>query len=204
MVIIDVEQGTEEWHKIRAGVITASNMDKIITPTGKPAKTDYLWQVAGESLLEAPGESWEGNRWTDRGKELEPEARDLFQFITGKTVEQVGFVFRDDLKRVGCSPDGLIVGEKSGLEIKCLGLKAHVRALYDNTYPSKYIPQLQGSLYVTGYNSWYMFMYYPGLEPLLKKVLPDKEYQTRLDSLINSSIKRLDEIRRALVPSVRQ
>ena len=38
MLILDIPQGSDEWLKARAGLISASNFGKILTPTGK--KTD--------------------------------------------------------------------------------------------------------------------------------------------------------------------
>ena len=39
MIIHDVEQGTQEWLRVRFGVITASNADKILTPKTKKPST---------------------------------------------------------------------------------------------------------------------------------------------------------------------
>jgi hypothetical protein len=40
MITHDVTQGSPEWLEARLGIPTASEFDKIITPTGKPS-TQY-------------------------------------------------------------------------------------------------------------------------------------------------------------------
>ena len=37
-IIKNIEQGTDEWLKLRLGVATASNFDKIITTAGKESE----------------------------------------------------------------------------------------------------------------------------------------------------------------------
>ena len=36
----DIEQGTPEWHDIRRGIVTASAVGKLVTPTLKVADND--------------------------------------------------------------------------------------------------------------------------------------------------------------------
>ena len=57
-----------------------------------------------------------GNKYTDRGHEFEPIARDDFEFRTLNPVKLVGVVIRDEWAL--CSPDGLI-GEDKLHQIKC-------------------------------------------------------------------------------------
>jgi hypothetical protein len=38
----EIEQGSDEWHAIRRGVITASTISRLITGTGKPANNDTI------------------------------------------------------------------------------------------------------------------------------------------------------------------
>ena len=58
----------------------------------------------------------EPTEWMLRGTELEPEARSFYEFETGATVTEVGFITNDD-GTAGCSPDGLI-DESVGWEVK--------------------------------------------------------------------------------------
>ena len=42
-IIFDIEQGSDEWHALRAGKPTASEFSKLVTSKGEPSKSmaDY-------------------------------------------------------------------------------------------------------------------------------------------------------------------
>lgn len=182
----DLEQRTEQWFKVRAGRPTASNFDRIITPTGNDSSqwSSYAIELCASCLR--PDEiAWEGNRHTDRGEELEPKARDLFTELTGLDVRQVGFVTRDD-GIVGCSPDALIYdGDEivAGLELKCPLAKNHAAYLLAGVLPPEYKPQVHGSMAVTGLDEWWFMSYCPGLAPFKLKVERDEFTEKVSDAL---------------------
>tara|TARA_R100001143_G_C3338545_1_gene123036 strand:- start:452 stop:1060 length:609 start_codon:yes stop_codon:yes gene_type:complete len=192
MRIVYVEQGSEEWHAARMGVPTASQFAKILASTGKPSTRaeSYRHTLLAERLG-VRAESYESDAMK-RGTELEPEARETYEFITGSAVEQVGFVLRGgDL--VGCSPDGLI-GDSGGLEIKCPMPATHISYLLRGKVPAKYIPQVQGCMYVCGPGrKWWDFMSYsPGLEPLIVRVERDEDYIAALDSALAGFLEQME------------
>ena len=173
MKIIDCIQGTPEWYAAKCGIPSASSFDKIITTKGEPSKqrTKYLYQLAGESITGISEESYTNGNM-QRGKIMEDEARQFYTLITGQEVVQVGFCLAEG---AGASPDGL-VGEPGALEVKCPLLATHVGYLLDNTLPTEYFQQTQGQLLVTG-REWVDFMsYYPGLKPLIIRVMPDEKF----------------------------
>ena len=90
-------QLSDEWFSIRCGIPTASSADKILTPTGKlSAQSEtYLNQLLADraGYGDPPMEPTE---WMQRGIDLEPEARSLFEFEMGLTVEQVGFITNEE------------------------------------------------------------------------------------------------------------
>jgi hypothetical protein len=172
----EMEQRSEAWFRARAGRPTASNFERLITPTGKDSSQwdDYALELCAQCIR--PDEiAWEGNAHTDRGNELEPEARGEFERIMNLVVGEVGFVTRDD-EVIGCSPDGLVyhgttVGKPiAGLELKCPLSKFHARYLIDGELPAKYRPQVHGSMAVTGLRHWYFMSYCPGLAPFITRV----------------------------------
>lgn len=165
----DIKQASDEWHAIRKGRPTASRFDEIITATGLPSKSiaPYIRELISECFC-PDFAKWAGNVYTDRGAELEPEAREAFAKETGLTLEQVGFVIQED-GPAGCSPDSLIRtgGEIiAGLEIKCPSPKAHVGYVLDGVLPAAYVQQVHGSMAITGLSIWHFFSYFPGMKPL--------------------------------------
>jgi putative phage-type endonuclease len=188
MIIHDtIEQGTPEWHELRAGVPTASNFGKIIDSKGKKSSSykGYFYKLVGERLLGRTEEGFK-NEWMERGNELESEARELYEFISGP-VTQVGFVSVDD-PICGCSPDGL-VGEDGGIEIKCPSLSVHMKYLMSGRLPAEYHRQVHGSMYVTGRDWWDFMSYYPGLDPFILRVHKDQEF----NEMLEGALKKINE-----------
>jgi hypothetical protein len=166
----DLEQGSDEWKAIRKGKPSTSKLSSIITAAkGELSKSrvGYIRELIGECF--APEwEEFAGNKYTDRGVELEPEAREAFIAETMLDVIEVGGVLADD-GISWCSPDGLIFdGETivSGLEIKCPSPRVHVGYVLDGVLPSDYKQQVHGAMAITGAKRWHFWSYFPGLRPL--------------------------------------
>ena len=174
MRVINIPQLSDEWFKLRIGNPGASQFDKIITSTGKPSTqaTTLAYLMAGEKLIGEKVDTYT-NAAMERGILLEDEARDYYEFITGKTVQQVGLCFPDNDDRYHCSPDGLI-DDDGGLEIKCPTLPVHTEYLdKGNKLPAKYVAQVQGSLFITGREYWDFMSYHPNMDTLIVRVEPD-------------------------------
>ncbi|TAK97772.1 MAG: hypothetical protein EPO08_20825 [Rhodospirillaceae bacterium] len=179
MQIYDIEQGSESWKKIRAGLPTASCFDRILTPTGKPSTQAeaYAHLLIAEILTGNPVNEWEGNAHTERGKELEEEAALAYEMEMGIELRTIGFC-TNDARTVGCSPDRL-AGDDGLVEIKCPAAHNHVRNML-NGLDMGYYPQIQGQLLVTG-RKWCNFLsYYPGMELVIVRVERDKDYLFKL------------------------
>ena len=203
MIILDVEQGSDEWFKARVGVPSASIFDKIVTSKGalSTSKQKLIYKLAGERVIGAKEEG-HTNGAMQRGIELEPEARALFELITGLEVEEVGLCYYDERKDRSCSPDGIIpISHENGqgLEIKCPELQTHVEYLIGNKLPTKYIQQVQGSLYVTGLERWHFFSYYPGMKPLHIVVERDEIFIAKLSKALDDLVVELDETHKLLI-----
>jgi len=187
MICIDVEQGSPEWHIARLGIPTASMFDKIITGTGKPSSqaNEYLLKLVVEWWRQTPEDTFVSD-WMKRGTNLEPAARSAYEFIVDEEVQQTGLVYRDEEKLVSCSPDGLM--DDRGLEIKCPSPSVHVGYLISGKIPNKYIPQVQGSMYITGLDQWDFFSYHPEMPAFRITVQKDVEFCNTLDFLIEQFI----------------
>lgn len=194
MIVLDVEQGTQEWLAARCGIPTASNFDCILTAKGEPSKQaqKYLYKLAGERVSGKPEDTYQNAAMT-RGIEMEAEAADLYEIMFDVKAEQVGICYADERKLYACSPDRLI-GADGGLEIKCPQIHTHVGYLIDGVLPTEYFQQVQGELHVTG-REWFDFMsYYPGLKPLIVRVHRDEPFLKRLGPALNGFCEALDEI----------
>lgn len=202
MIILDCEQGTDAWFQGRLGIPTASNFDKIITSTGKASTQakSYMNKLLAEWLT-GSSINQDSTEWMERGNLLEADARSLFEFTNECEVSQVGLIYKDDRKLVSCSPDGLI--DDSGLEIKCPAPHTHVEYLLSGKLPSKYVAQVQGSMWVTERDSWNFMSYHPEMQPLSVKVNRDDKFIKTLEDYVNDFIdemltkrQKLDEARK--------
>jgi putative phage-type endonuclease len=179
----DIQQGTDEWLALRRGVITASTIGKLLTPTGKAAKNDsartQLLQLLAERIT---GES-EASFYNDdmaRGHLLEPLARDLYSESFDPVIE-CGFITMEfGTTTIGYSPDGL-VGDDGLIEIKAPRPKGHLRSLLSGEVPAEYLPQVMTGLAVTGRRWCDYISYAPGL-PLFVQRCPRDE--AMIDQLI--------------------
>lgn len=187
-----IEQGTPEWVEIRKLKLTASNA-QAIGNIGKGLETYVRELVASSYATEI--ESYT-NEHIERGLELEPLARAVYELEKGVKVEQVGFIERDG---AGCSPDGL-VGEEGGLEIKCLSGKKYIDVLADGLkgVDTKYIWQVQMSLYITGRKWWDLMFYNPDMpkSDIIFRIEPDKEAFAKLEEGIKVGKARIKELKK--------
>jgi putative phage-type endonuclease len=191
MIILDIEQYSEEWFAERSNKPTASNFDKIVTSKGEPSKqsTNYLYQLAGEGITGIKTETYQ-SPIMQRGLEMEAEAKNLFRFAIGE-VKEVGLIYPDEEKKYSCSPDGFL--EDAGLEIKCPLIHTHVSYLLSQKLPTEYVQQVQGSMLVTGFKKWFFMSYYPALPPLIIEVKRDEKFidklRIELDSFCNELVR---------------
>ena len=170
----EIEQGSDEWHALRRGVITASAVSKLLTATYKPAANEtsraLLYQLLAERITGESDQSFYNDDMA-RGHLLEPYACDLYAEHFAPVTE-CGFVTLTTATGVlGYSPDGL-VGDDGLIEIKCPRPKTHLKSLLTGEVPSEYDPQVQTGLAVTG-RLWCDYISYaPGLPLFVQRCLP--------------------------------
>jgi hypothetical protein len=190
MRVVDVEQGSADWFAARLGVPTASCFKDIITSRGKKATAfdRYANTLVAERLMGHPPESFESD-WMRRGTELEPQAREFYQFAKDVDVEQVGFCLLDD-GSAGASPDGLTPA--GGLEIKCPAPHTHVEYLTKGKLPAAYVPQVQGQMWICERDHWDFLSFHPEMPPLLLRVDRDQKFIDTLAGLIRELNERIE------------
>ncbi|CAH1657515.1 YqaJ-like recombinase domain-containing protein [Hyphomicrobiales bacterium] len=185
MQIIDCEQGTEAWFRARAGIPTASEFGTVMAKGrgGGDSKTrqTYLYKLAGEIITGEPAISFT-NVHMERGKVMEPEARDLYAFMTDAEPVQIGFI-RSGQK--GCSPDSLI-GERGMLEIKTKLPALMVEALLRDEFPPEHKAQCQGALWVAEREWIDICVYWPKMPPLIKRAFRDESYISEMSAAVDA------------------
>ena len=171
MKIHKFEQNTPEWHEVRKGKMTASNATAIGN-IGKGLET-YTKEIVRKQLSSKVEDELKRLDF-DRGHELEPIAREMYELEKGVVVDQIGFIEVDEF--VGCSPDGL-VGIDGGTEIKCPDDKVYFDYLLDgeNAIESGHIWQCQMNMLITGRKWWDLIIYNPNFEKsmFIFRILPD-------------------------------
>lgn len=172
MIFINCEQGTEDWHKARCGVITASKFrDALeVTAKGKPTSKSVLYaaQVALERISGAPCDEMFNSWQMKRGTELEPKARMEYEAATGNLATESGVVLTDD-RLFGYSTDGEL-SDSGIIEIKCLASAIGVLEMWRDHDLSEYMHQIQGGLWITGRKYCDFVMYAPQLESVGKQL----------------------------------
>ena len=146
----------------RLGVPTASRFNKIITTKGVASKQrrSFMQELLEEHFYQMPKNNIQTGDMR-RGVFLESQARDYYQNITNNDVHEVGGVWYPGDVKILASPDGLMPSLSKGLEIKCPNVDNHREYVLRNKLPTKYILQVQGCLWITGYQTWDFVSYCP-------------------------------------------
>jgi len=172
----DIEQGSEQWHDARRGILTGSEIDRILTPkTWRFANNDKMRGLLYEKAAQLITGFTEPSYVSDdmmRGKEDEIEARSIYDYHYD-CVRECGFVTNDEWGfTIGVSPDGL-VGSDGGIEIKSRCQKLHLITLLEYKVPEVFMPQIQSFLLVTD-RQWCDFVSFCGGMPMVTiRVFPD-------------------------------
>lgn len=193
--IFNCEQGSPEWHAARLGIPTASEFKTILAKGEGKTRRTYMLKLLGERMTGEQMYSYE-NEHTQRGKDMEEEARDKYVLLKDAEVTRVGFIRNGD---VGCSPDSLI-GNDGMLEIKTK--LAHLQAdlLLGNAVPSEHIAQLQGQLWVAE-REWVDFVsYWPRMPTFVRRVHRDEPYIRQLAKAVEVFENELGTMIAALRP----
>lgn len=191
-----VVQGTDDWHKLRLGKVTASRMADVLSKgkTGESAsRKNYRIELVAQRLTGQPAESFT-NAAMEWGTATEPLARIAYELHKNNNVDQVAFIDHPTIEWFGCSPDG-VVGDGL-IEIKCPNTTTHLEWMDDGKAPSKHIPQMMAQMACTG-AQWCDFVSFDprlpeDLQLFVVRVQRDQEY---IDSMEKEVIKFLEEVK---------
>jgi len=192
----DLTQGSDEWLEARRGLLTASEMHLILTPTLKIANNDktraHVYEIAAQRITGYVEPHYISDDML-RGMNDENIARELYA-QNFEPVETVGFITNDEFGcTIGYSPDG-VVPVDGLLELKSRRQKFQVETIIEGV-PSEHSLQLQTALLVTG-RKWIDYVSYCGGMPLMPiRVTPNavifdaivtaaKEFESKVQSVI--------------------
>jgi putative phage-type endonuclease len=193
----DIIQGTDAWHELRKGKVTASRVADIMakTKTGVSAsRGNYLIELALQRVTGniEPMYTNEAMAW---GTATEPQARVAYEVKTGNFVDQIAFVDHPTIEWFGCSPDGL-VGSNGLIEIKCPNSATHWATIKDGKPPAKYVIQMQSQMAVTN-REWCDFVSFDPRMPERSQlfICRVERSQHMIDDIEFEIIRFLDEIK---------
>lgn len=160
-----LEQGTLEWLQLRKTKITATDASIIMGVNPWKTKQQLFREKTSNDV-----KPLYINEAMQRGTDLEPIARSLFNLKTGLDMQPIVVVKEWAM----ASLDGK--DEKSGyiLEIKCPRVKDHDLAT-SGKVPEYYYPQLQHQMYVADVPFTYYFSF-DGADGVIIQVKRDEEY----------------------------
>lgn len=181
-----VAQHTDEWHRLRCGVITASIMKNLVKKKTDKKTGAVEWSVPDEDKLRAylfeiaaeriSGVSDGTFQSFDMMRGVRDEA-DAFNLYSEKyqPLRTCGFIVNTmHGVTIGYSPDGLTALNDDGqIECKSRKQKFHVETLFLDEMPDEYEIQVQTGLLVTG-RKWCDFVQFcGGMEMYVKRIYPD-------------------------------
>lgn len=207
----DIVQGSDDWLRLKHGVLSASTLKNVITPSklkvSKAAATKVFYD---DVLSQRIDETIQPNYMSYdmmRGHEDEPYAVQQYEKEYGRKVKYCGFIINNELGfPLGFSPDGLI-GDEGFLEVKSKIPKLQVKTILDHIcgrsdspIPDENMMQIQTGFFVSG-RKWCDFISFcNGNQMMTVPVKPIPEYQKAIkeaaihfESVLQENMKKYEE-----------
>jgi putative phage-type endonuclease len=157
-----IEQQSQEWFEKRSGMISASRMCQMMAEGNGVTRENYAIKLAFERLTGKPVMDGFKTDDTQRGVELEPQARAYYEFFYESTITQVPFIYHAETNIGLASPDAL-VNDDGLLEIKCPKYNTHIKYLKTKKIPRNYMLQMYWQMACTGRQWCDWLSFYPEL-----------------------------------------
>lgn len=183
-------QGTDEWAAARCGLLTASEMKLIVTPTLKAASNEkergHLYELLAQRITKHVEPQYISDAML-RGQDDEIDACALYA-KTYAPVHHVGFITNDKWGfTIGYSPDGL-VGDNGQIECKSRSQKYQIQTLTEfvpnESIDPDFLIQVQTGMLVSERDWTDLVSYCGGLPMATVRVFPDKKVQ---DAIIEAA-----------------
>jgi len=181
----NMEQGSDDWLKVRCGKLTASRLGDILTPKtlklGAGAKTQAL--IIAAERIKGIVEPVYISDDMERGNALEAEAAFLYN-NNYQHLYHVGFIENDSFGfPFGASPDGLTTDKKGGIEIKSPRSHHHLTNILHNDIDTEHILQMQGVMMAGDLEYMDFISYHEGLKMKPIRIGRDDEM---IDIIVNA------------------
>ena len=186
----EMVQGSEDWTAARCGLLTASEMKLIVTPTLKAASNDkergHLYELLAQRITNHVEPKYVSDAML-RGQDDEIDAIELYA-KTYAPVHHIGFMTNDKWGfTIGYSPDGL-VGENGQVECKSRSQKYQIQTLTEfvpnEAIDPDFMIQVQTGLMVSERDWTDLVSYCGGLPMATVRVFPDAKVQ---EAILNAA-----------------
>ena len=186
----EMVQGSDDWAAARCGLLTASEMKLIITPTLKAASNDkergHLYELLAQRITKHVEPQYVSDAML-RGQDDEIDAVALYA-KTYAPVHHIGFMTNDKWGfTIGYSPDGL-VGENGQVECKSRSQKYQIQTLTEfvpnEAIDPDFMIQVQTGLMVSERDWTDLVSYCGGLPMATVRVFPDAKVQ---EAILNAA-----------------
>ena len=174
--IHEMEQRSDEWFAIKKGKASASRAQAI--GNGGKGLENYVIEIMAEYYSIAERENYI-NEHMQRGIELEPIAKQVYELEHDCEVREIGFAEYNEY--IGCSPDGL-VGKDGMIEIKCPCDRIYLGILINEKIDSGYVWQCQMNMLILKRKWCDLIFYNPNFKKsmYIKRLKADKKTHEKL------------------------
>ena len=192
------DQRTDAWFAARLGCVTASKIGDLMAKTKAgygATRKNYMAQLVCERMT-GERESSFCTPAMQRGIDLEPQARAMYELERGVSVQETGFVLHPTIPMSGASPDGL-VGDAGLVEIKVPNTATHIETLRGGKIDRKYLLQMHWQM-ICCERQWCDFVSFDPRLPLemqlhIERVERDEELCAEIEAEVTAFLTELDE-----------
>lgn len=189
-------QGNGIWFANRIGKLTASRMrsamKRLKNGDDSAERRNLKIEMLAERMTDqiVPKYTNEAMLW---GMETEPEAKDVYEEVTGRLITDVGFMDHPVIPFLGASPDGFV--DDGLIEIKCPTTSTHLTWAIDGEVPEEHKPQMIVQCLVTG-RQWCDFVSYDPRVPesyqlFVRRFTPTSDERSEIEA---EAVKFLAEV----------
>jgi putative phage-type endonuclease len=195
----EISQGSEAWKELRLGKVSASRMADLLAKTKSGAsasRAKYMAQLLCERMTGQPTEFFT-TAAMQRGTEIEPVARAVYEAENLTSVEQVAWVEHPTIPMAGCSPDGF-VGEHGLIEIKCKEIHNHLDSILNDKIDPDHQAQMMWQMACTG-RQWCDYVCFDdrapeGLQLFVKRLERNDELIQKMEDEVRTFLKDLESM----------